>query len=295
MLVANSIEEFVQYAQRKATIFAFAEDKDAAIDLNQAIEGLDFKQERQWLARNMFDIDAVRAFNLQTPLLILKKVALHSELPDYLKPSVLMSVWTRAILLNDDKTAIEFAPYIEKYIPQLAPFIKRYSQADTEKNRHYEAVWLMLNNPAMRPLVDKAQGRLTEMNKIDDFQDNWWCDNSFDYSFYNEQGEQVTDFAAPSFLNKTDIEQAKKENAQMAQLKGAANFLISQTLQWAKHNPNDARLPEALHLAIRATRYGCGSCVGKESKAAFELLNSRFNNSAWQKKTRYWFGELCDK
>jgi hypothetical protein len=63
-------------------------------------------------------------------------------------------------------------------------------------------------------------------------------------------------------------------------------------IQWATKDPDDPRLPEALHLAVNATRYGCGDKdTGRWSKAAFDLLHRKYPNTTWAKKTKYWFKE----
>jgi len=50
-------------------------------------------------------------------------------------------------------------------------------------------------------------------------------------------------------------------------------------------------VPEALYLAVRSTRYGCTDKeTGRLSKTAFELLHSRYPDSEWAKKTKFWFG-----
>ena len=55
-------------------------------------------------------------------------------------------------------------------------------------------------------------------------------------------------------------------------------------------HPKDPRVPEALHLAVRATRVGCTD-VGSsaESKAAFQLLHRQYPQSEWAKNTKYYF------
>jgi hypothetical protein len=61
-------------------------------------------------------------------------------------------------------------------------------------------------------------------------------------------------------------------------------------IEWATANPNDPRSPEALHLAVRSTRYGCTDKeTGKWSKAAFDLLHKRYPNTKWANATKYWF------
>ena len=48
------------------------------------------------------------------------------------------------------------------------------------------------------------------------------------------------------------------------------------------------RVPEALHLAVRATRYGCTDDeTGQWSSKAFQLLRRRYPKSEWAAKTKY--------
>jgi outer membrane protein assembly factor BamD (BamD/ComL family) len=61
-------------------------------------------------------------------------------------------------------------------------------------------------------------------------------------------------------------------------------------IQWANSHPADPRVPEALHLAVKTTRYGCtDKDSARWSKAAFDVLHNKYPNSPWTKKTPYWF------
>lgn len=52
----------------------------------------------------------------------------------------------------------------------------------------------------------------------------------------------------------------------------------------------DPRVPEALHLAVKSTRFGCvDKETGKFSKAAFDLLHQRYPRSRWAEQTKYWY------
>ena len=47
-------------------------------------------------------------------------------------------------------------------------------------------------------------------------------------------------------------------------------------------------MPEALHLAVRATRYGCTDDETSQwSSKAFQLLRRRYPKSEWAAKTKY--------
>jgi hypothetical protein len=70
----------------------------------------------------------------------------------------------------------------------------------------------------------------------------------------------------------------------------APNYLCRVAIDFAQKSPADPRAPEALHLAVRSTRYGCTDKeTGRWSKAAFDLLHSRYPNTTWAKNTKYWF------
>jgi hypothetical protein len=61
-------------------------------------------------------------------------------------------------------------------------------------------------------------------------------------------------------------------------------------LEWARVHPQDPRVPEALHLVVRATRYGCtDDATGAVSRAAFTLLHRHYPKSPWTTKTSLWF------
>ncbi len=300
--LAQDLNEFVKFSQRHAVIFAYDEDEYQLIDVSTPPKNgeEDYnKNERSWSKRTMFDADAARIMNTQLPLSVLKQLALHSDLPDYLRSGVVMSAWVRAVLLDEEKTAQELAPELAKLIPELKNLIPDYNKAKAGKAKTYEAVFIMLKNPAMRPLVDQGTGRQATFNAIENYRDNWWCDTN-EYTLYdNDASRNNTDapVTVPVFLSKEQITQAKDENARIKKLAtSGSNFLASKASDWAEFTPKEKRLPEALALAVRATRYGCQNCdTGKISKTAFDILKDRFGSSEWKKKTPYWFkDEGCE-
>ena len=77
------------------------------------------------------------------------------------------------------------------------------------------------------------------------------------------------------------------DNERLSKLPGAPTYLGSIVIPWAKAHPSDPRVPEALHLVVRATQYGDHD--SDTSKAAYDLLHSRFPKSPWTAKTPKWF------
>jgi len=74
----------------------------------------------------------------------------------------------------------------------------------------------------------------------------------------------------------------------LAAMPPAPEYLTAQTVAWASSHTGDPRAAEALHLAVRAARYGCGAKAGV-SKTAFQLLHSRYPDSEWARRTKYWY------
>ena len=151
----------------------------------------------------------------------------------------------------------------------------------------------------MRPWADAGFGRLTkEVDKIDTFRDNWWCvpgkeeDGSWQFRGRMELPPALAQLGAPEapFLSDAERAEAAGDWEKLKSLPAAPSWLAAQTLEWAEREPADPRLPEALHLAVRATRYGCTDGDNRKySKAAFDLLHRRFPSSEWTKKTPYYY------
>jgi len=94
---------------------------------------------------------------------------------------------------------------------------------------------------------------------------------------------------APEFLTSSRAD-AARETAALQALGTGPNYLAQIVISWANKNPTDKRAPEALHLAVKSTRFGCtDKDTGRWSKAAFDLLHRKYPNTSWAKETKYWF------
>ena len=207
---------------------------------------------------NDLDDDSTRVFNLQLPLEYWKRAQVSSLLPDHVRQELARVIFVRTLLLSD-------AP----------PF---------------DRVFTLLHSPGMQLFVDSGFGRDTkEIAKIDNYRDNWWCAANDPGSLYHDQPERPA-VAPPPFLSAADVKQAADETAKFEAAGGAPDWLGTQTLAFAEKNPEDARVPEALYLVVRATRYGCTDDKTSDvSKRAFDVLHGRYPASAWTKMTPYWF------
>lgn len=292
LILSKDVAEFVKFSQRHAVMFGYDASEILLTDLvsppEVGMEDYD-KNLRPWVKRSMFDVDATRMMNKAVPLSVLTQIALSSDLPDYLRSRVVLSAWMRAMLLDNEAVAKQLTPELAKLIPELKSLLAAYDKAKPAKAKSYEAVWCMLKNPAMRPLVDTGMGRSTAFNEIENFRDNWWCNvNYFEGTDDSTAKEPII---SPVFLTQDEKAKAKEENAKIEQIApSGSDFIAIKTVEWAEFAPKDKRLPEALALAVKSTRYGCDTCsTTKVSKAAFSVLGSRYANTEWKKKTPYWF------
>jgi hypothetical protein len=216
-----------------------------------------------------------------------------------------LAAWVRAVLLEKDTVGGELATLLGQLIPEIEPSLTGYRAAEGAAERRFAAIWLILKHPGARPYVDQGLGRTTPLARIDDFRDNWWCSLALDtelsapnyhkrYAAHTggpEAREQIAEQRTPSFVSKPEREAARQERRQLFSIGSAPNHMAQMVLEWAKQNP-DPRVPEALHLAVKSTRYGCADKeTGGYSKAAFQLLHQRYPESPWAKKTPYWYSE----
>jgi len=96
------------------------------------------------------------------------------------------------------------------------------------------------------------------------------------------------DISAPAFLSQADLTEAQKDVAELQKAAVAPNFLNREVLTYAELHPEDERVPQALHLGVRATRYGCtDSETTRWSEKSFRLLHQRYPKSEWAEKTKY--------
>ena len=94
----------------------------------------------------------------------------------------------------------------------------------------------------------------------------------------------------PLFLNAAQEAAGAEEWKKLQAIGAGPNYMSRVVLEWAKSNPQDPRVPEALALAVRSTRYGCTDAATTQwSKQAFQFLHKHYPTSEWAKKTPYYF------
>jgi|SRR5579859_3229439 len=297
MKVAANWDEFLKYGVRipAGTFTGFQQYGNADID------GEDGSYPEGVKPRTpAFDADGGKILNEQIPLGMLLDAARRDVLPKMLRREIGAAGWVRSVLLGDEATAKTLATLLQDLAPDLKAPLQAYLDASDAESRTFAAVFLMLRFPGMRPYVQSGFGRITPPGKLDEFRDNWWCpfkpvpDSPPDYyrvsSVLGAPLLVLYPDGSPRAQLLTPEQRLRGESewSRLTAMPAAPEYLARQTVAWVGSHPSDPRAPEALHLAVRAVRYGCGAKAGA-SKAAFQLLHSRYPDSEWARKTKYWY------
>ncbi len=192
-----------------------------------------------------FDGDSTRVFNYGLPLAMLRQVSATQSVPAGLRTKVRRVVETRAALLG---------------------------------GLTFDAAYRMLKLPGSPVmLVAGADPRIKEMELIDSYRNNWWCQAS-----ENEKPEP------PAFLTAAQRAEFESEWKLLQARPIAAVALGRVAIDYARTHRADPRSPEALYLTVRATRYSCDG-TSSISAEAFRLLHRLWPGSEWAKKTPYYY------
>ena len=283
-MLAQNLDEFLQHAPRVPAAFSANDDGRELPDEPDSEKPAE-------APKSLFDLDAADVFNKAMPVAIMKDAAKPKTLAPNLRRDVAQAAFVRAAMLDDRETAIQAAVAFQEEIPQVKDFLAPYLKATTPEARKFAAAFLTLKYPGLRPFVSAGNGRGTAVEEIDSYRDNYWCAEPpapLGGSMAQDQSKARA-VNAPEFLKALQTS-AARQYATLQALGPGPNYLCRIAIEWAQKNPTDPRAPEALHLAVRSTRYGCtDNDTGRWSKAAFDLLHSRYPNTTWSRNTKYWF------
>ena len=305
MKLAVDLMEFLQFAPRLSV--------EAASIAPPAAGGYKPGTPEFAAAQPHFDSDASIVLTEKLPLRTLADASKSNILPPDLRRTLMVAAWTRSILLQDETTARELAPLLVDLIPEVKPDLTNYLSSPERQHREFAALFTILRNPGFRPFVSAAPGRgwfysvgESGFDKLDNFHDNWWCsfaptakDENWGWDFYRmfkDLREPLKviypdgTISEPAFVRDEEKAEAHAEQATLAALPSGPHWFGKLAVEWANAHPEDVRVPEALHLVVRAWRYGCTESSGENySKQAFQLLHKRYPQSEWATKTPYWF------
>jgi hypothetical protein len=284
--LARNFDEFLKYSPR---IPQRISNGDSDSDVEQHDEP----------AMALFDADSIGILNRALPLNLLSRAA-TGKLPAQLRMQLLGAVWTRAALISDDGVAAELSREMESTFPVLHSDLIVWNDAKDPDSRRFALAMLLMHFPGMNPFIQAGVPPRDKLDGIDSYRENWWCGfNSgnldmptrFRYGISQYEKQKPPEPAkSPDFLSDSDKAKFMAEWKKLTSIPSAPNYFAKSVLAWAEKHPKDERVPEALHLVVKSTRFGCAdSRTGSYSRAAFQMLHSRYPNTSWAKSTPYWF------
>jgi hypothetical protein len=250
-----------------------------------------YKSRLPWDSQSNFDEATIDILNWHFPLSVMAEVSRNPALPDHLRRRVLLTLWTRAVVLKQPAIAEKFAPEILKAAPEMAPVLQNYLDAHSPQERYRAALFVLLKFPNLSPLF---RAGVPDFDTVEDqqyyLQDAWWCAPSD--TEYNFKGEEVPKVVfKPDFLSAAQLEAARRERASIVAIDDAKSYLGKQTIAWARSAPLDVRVPEALYITVQANskyKYGCSGWESDEKtmKQAEAILLTRYPQSPWTAKLK---------
>jgi hypothetical protein len=297
MKLAQNVDELLTYAPRSPAGVAYDDGASGSEPWQNSYIATENKGKER-----MFDADAAQLLNRRLPLPRLARAAQSQALPLPLHRELAVVAWTRSVLLGDREVGRQMAGVVAELAPEMKQEVLAYSSARSSEDALFAGAFAMLRFPGSQIEVQSGIGRWTALGTINGLRDNWWCSPTTRRGYNTDVSERVGrripmdwiypegNVAPPAFLSEAEESEADREWQLLSTLPPAPNYFSGLVLDWATKHPDDPRIPEALHLVVRATRYGCtDGDTGKYSKAAFDLLHTRYPESEWTKQTPYWF------
>jgi hypothetical protein len=298
LLLARSLPELLRYAPRWVVAQrGFWQDQfgdSRGADPNQRPDG-----GVRLGTPHVLDLDGKLVLNQRLPLAVLAQAVALPETAA-IRPQLARAAWTRAVLTGRQAVAEAVAPVVVRENKGMADDIARWQKA-AGAARHHAAIYTLLRHPGLGPYVDN-----TDAGSFNHQRGNWWCAPlpASQPAAAGPAAGSIPDFQSfpyyravamperfPGFLADADRVALAEERNALAAVGTAPNYLAAEAVAWAKADPKNPLVAEALALAVEGTRWGCGDeGTGSRSKEAFRTLHKLFPGSTWARKTKYWYG-----
>ena len=308
MHVAENLDEFLKFALRRPVAFYYDGELGSMQHLlevekeywnaqysNQTKEEYERQTEEYFKdllpadEQPTFDDGMIDVLNWHFPLEVLEKTIHNDSLPSHVRRKVALAAWTRAILLQKQEVALRITPEVIKYAPELTELMQAYLTAATAEERANGALFVLLKNPTLSPmLTNEIEPFVSSEEREYYFETSWWCtpsDTEYDYN-----GDAVPKIVSkPQFFTATQLKTAREERNSLQAIGDAKSYLGKKAIEWAKAEPNDPRIPEALFIAVQANsqyKYGCDGWSYDETtkQTAETILRNKYPKSPWTAK-----------
>ncbi len=242
--------------------------------------------------------------------------SLDDVLPKDQTELVRLTIFVRAILSGNFSVADKMAVLISKNNQSIGNDLKEYIQAKNIEDKKFTSAMFMLKYPGIGLwLYDDAVVKVsyktlsTAMIWEDNLITSYKTVSNFDYNRWNychpyEYVEGSTDYKtklvdlrkssyALSFLDtmlsKNDVASAIEQSKSMYAI--PPNYFAEIILAYTQSHPNSSRVPEALSLATKMTKYSTckNDDTSKYSKKLYDVLHNKYPSTTWAKQTPFFY------
>ncbi len=285
LVAASDFADFMKYAERRPVAVG-AEGFD---EMNEVCQ-----QDKSTGACKRDFLDPMAAKQLDWMPLSYWMTAVNTlKAGAELRQEMVLATWTRAWLTDDWAVADHAARVTEQEVKGASKFLDTFLGSGDLATKKFAGAFAILHWPGVQPTMNVGSLRDDRLDEINNFRQNWWCGLK-EQMVFQQATENKTPTALkpdfPAFLSASDRNMAQTTQAKILSSAVAPNYLVPIVLSWAKAHPDDPRVPEALALSVKATRFGCtDDRTTGFSKAAFTLLHGKYPQSEWAKKTKYYY------
>ena len=237
----------------------------------------------------VLDAEAISDLNTRVPLSSWLNASRNELLPEAVQLDIAQAGWLRAVLLGRSDEARTLMQRVLELNPGAAEVARPFLAAKDPDAAHWAALFIVLREPALRPTLWDSDPDVLDLAEphyratAGDFLVEGW--------YYRQQPQWQPPAKRSGFL---PADRFAAGEAEWKQIRAAepweATYLSREAVEWANKHPDDPRVPEALHRAVWASRWRDSDAdTRKFSKAAFDVLHTRYPKSPWTAKTPYWF------
>ena len=213
------------------------------------------------------------------PMASLKALYDNPALLPAWKTELRETIFTRALIANDEATALSLLDAVAEGRKTTAHLYARYRKASSGAERKLAGALILVNTPELRPQVVSKGGVAND-------------------AACNPVGIEGRPAPAPRFLSQEQLTAAEWEHQELWQLSLRSIYLAPTLMAWASAKPNDEEAPKALHLLVASMRRECPwgevpaekwELRSRNSKQAFTMLHKLYPKSDWARITKYYY------
>jgi hypothetical protein len=281
--------------------FATATSRDdAAAYLQRVMRWQIDRDTRELVERHPADValasDGTRWLNRRLAVSDLISLAQDTRLAALVRAQIAVAAWMRADLLGQAQAAEKAATLALAY-PGLRDAAQAYLAAPASNRQHVLIVAAL--KLGLSPQVGQIFGTADFLNPPKPISPqeeqptaSMWCRIAMPPAEQPDMQDwaAIAEHSPPPPDLSADPGARDRELQVLANVRTATGFVGQHALAWARTHADDPEVPWLLHVVVMSTRGGCvDPDNSRMSRAAWQLLHTRYAASSWAGRTPYWY------